>query len=88
MIDPLVRQHRLERLRLGVHPRPHEVVVPVGGVDLVEAVGVADLADQFGVGVDGLEAEAELGAGAGGGRSGHVARVEHHHGDLKRTAII
>ncbi len=32
----------LESVRLRVHSRPHEVEVRVGGVDLVEAVGVAD----------------------------------------------
>ena len=50
----------LEVLRLGVDARPHEVVVVVGGVHLVEAVRVADLRDQLRVRVHGLEAQPEI----------------------------
>ena len=39
---------------------PHEVVVVVGGVHLVEAVGVTDLRDQLRVRVHGLEAQPEI----------------------------
>ena len=50
----------LEVLRLWVDARPHEVVVVVGGVHLVEAVGVTDLRDQLRVRVHGLEAQPEI----------------------------
>ena len=43
MVDPLMRQHGLESVRLRVGSRPRQVVVRVGRVHLVEPVGVADL---------------------------------------------
>jgi hypothetical protein len=43
MVDPLMRQHGLESVRLRVRPRPRQVVVRVGRVYLVEPVGVTDL---------------------------------------------
>ena len=47
----------LEVLWLGVDAGPHEVVVVVGGVNLVEAVRVPDLRDKLRVRVHSLEAQ-------------------------------
>ena len=55
-----MRQHGLERVGLRMGAGPHEVVIRVGGVDLVEAVGVTNGADQLGVGVDGLKGQSKL----------------------------
>ena len=50
MVAPLVGKHRLEGVGLGMDPGPAEVVIAVGSVDLVEAVGVADLEGEEGEG--------------------------------------
>ena len=43
MVNPLVRQHGLEGVGFGVHARPHQVVVRVGSMHLMEPVRMADL---------------------------------------------
>lgn len=52
MVDSLVGQHGFEGVGFGVDPSPHQVVISVGRVDLMEPMGVAYLADQLGVGVN------------------------------------
>ena len=60
VVDPLVGQHGFESVGFGVDPGPHQVVVRVGGVNLVEPVGVANLADEFGIRVHCLEGQVVL----------------------------
>ncbi len=50
----------LEGVRLGMGTCPHQVVVGVGGVDFVEAMGVANLANKFGIRVHSLEGQVVL----------------------------
>ena len=55
VIDSLVGQHSLERVRFGMNSCPTKVVVRIGRMDLMKAMCVADLTHQFGVSIHSLE---------------------------------
>ena len=50
----------LKRMRFWMDSCPHQIVIGIGRMDLMETMGMAYLADEFGISVDRLEGQMVL----------------------------